>query len=130
MIEAVLGAVYIDTGGDLRACDALLRKFGIIDWVDTALKKDVQIRHPKEEVGRIARSERVRYRIWIENDDDIAGSSGESVNADGEMLNLGNGRYRCKLYVGEREICSVPGWNRIDVETAAADEAIQVLTIK
>ena len=46
MIEAVLGAVYIDTGGDLKACDALLRGFGIIDWVETALKKEVQIRHP------------------------------------------------------------------------------------
>ena len=31
MIEAVLGEVYIDTGGDLKACNALLRGFGIID---------------------------------------------------------------------------------------------------
>ena len=31
VIEAVLGAVYIDTGDDLRVCDALLRKFEIIN---------------------------------------------------------------------------------------------------
>ena len=127
MIEAVLGAVYIDTGGDLRACDALLRGFGIIDWVETALKKEVQIRHPKEEVGGLAMNEKVRYRVWIEHDDCIAGSSGGLVNAGKEKLDLGNGRYRCKLFVGEREICSVQGWNRIDVETAAADEAIRIL---
>lgn len=34
MIEAVLGAIYVNTGGDLRACDALLRGFGImIGWI-------------------------------------------------------------------------------------------------
>ena len=58
----------IDTGGDWEACDALLRGFGIVDWVETALKKEVQIRHPKEEVGVLARNEQVRYRVWIEHD--------------------------------------------------------------
>jgi len=130
MIEAVLGAVYIDTTGDLRACDALLRRFGIMDWVETALKKEVQIQHPKEEVGRLARNEKVRYRVWIELDDCTAGLIGELVNAGEEKLDLGNGRYRCKLFVGEREICSVQGWNRIDVETAAADEAMRILKVK
>lgn len=96
----------------------------------TTFKKDVQIRHSRKEIERLARSERIRYRIWIDNDDGIADSSVKSVNADEEMLNLGNVRYRCKLYVGEREICSVQGWSRIYVETAAADEAIQVLTVK
>ncbi|KAK3175196.1 hypothetical protein OEA41_002442 [Lepraria neglecta] len=129
MIEAVLGAVYIDTGGDLTACDALLRGFGIIDWVETALKKEVQIQHPKEEVGVLARNEQVRYRVWIEHDDCIAGSSGVLVNEGEEKLDLGNGRYRCKLLVGEREICSVRGWNKIDVETAAADD-IRILKVK
>ena len=41
MIEAVFSAVYIDTAGDLRAYDALLRRFGITDWVKTTLKKEV-----------------------------------------------------------------------------------------
>ena len=57
----------------------------------------------------------------------VAGSSGELVKAGEEKLDLGNGRYRCKLFVGEREIFSVQGWNRIDVETAAAYEAIRIL---
>lgn len=54
MIEAALGAVYIDAGESLKACDALSRRFGIIDWVETAIKKEVQIRHPKEKVGGLA----------------------------------------------------------------------------
>lgn len=40
---------------------------------------------------------------------------------------MGKGRYRCKLSIGESELCCVEGWNRIDVETAAAEEAIQIL---
>ena len=127
MIEAVFGAVYIDTAGDLRACDALLWRFGITDWVKTTLKKEVQIRHSKEEVGGLAMNEKVRYRVWIEHDDCIAGSSGDLVNAGKEKLDLRNGRYRCKLFFREREIHSARGWNRIDVETAAAGRKLRSL---
>ena len=69
-----------------------------MDWMDTALKKDVQIRHPKEEVGRLARSERVRYCVWIEKDG-IAGSSRKSVNTGEKIFNFGNERY-CWKYGG------------------------------
>ena len=51
----------------------------------------------------------------------------ESVNAGKAKLDLRNGRYRCKLFVGERAICSVQEWNRIDVERAAAGEAIRLM---
>ena len=130
MIESVLGAVYIDTGGDLRACEALLRRFGIIDWVETALNNDVLVRHPKEEVGILAVNEKVRYQVWIEDDDCIADSRGESVDADKEKFDLDKGRYLCKLFIGEEEVCCVQGWNRIDAETAAADEAIRIIKAK
>ncbi len=70
MIEAVLGAIYIDTNGDLKACMAILRRFGVLEWVETALKNNVQIRHPKEEVDRLAGHKKVRYHVWIEDVDD------------------------------------------------------------
>ena len=50
----MLGAIYIDTNGDLKAYIAILRRFGVLEWVETALKNNVHIRHPKEEVGRLA----------------------------------------------------------------------------
>ena len=31
MIEAVLGAVYIDTSSDFKICEAVLGRFGILD---------------------------------------------------------------------------------------------------
>lgn len=36
----------------------------------TALKNNVQIRHPKEEVDRLAEHKKVRYHVWIEDTDD------------------------------------------------------------
>ena len=134
MIEAVLGAVYIDTGGDFKACDALVRRFGIMDWLETAITKDIPLRHPKEDVGCLAPNARVKYHVWIEQEDcasNIAGSSNEEAGVDPakeEKFELGSGRYRCKLLIGEREICTVQGWNRIEVETAAAEEAIRILS--
>lgn len=58
----------------MKACDAILQRFGIIDWVETAIRKEVQIRHPKEEVRGLATKEKVRCRVWIEHDQCIAGS--------------------------------------------------------
>ena len=131
LIEAVLGALYIDTNGDLKACMAMLRRFGVLEWVDTALKNNVQIRHPKEEVGRLAGNQKVRYHVWIGDVDDYNDRPMEGlVDAGQEKLALGKGKYRCKLSVGGSEICCVQGWNRIDVEIAAAEEAIQIFTGK
>lgn len=39
----------------------------MLEWVETALKNNVQIRHPKDEV---AGHKKVRYHVWIEDVDD------------------------------------------------------------
>ena len=46
-------------------------------------------------------NEKVRYRVWSEHDDCIAGSSGDLVNAGKEKIVLEKESYRCKLFVGE-----------------------------
>ena len=63
-------------------------------------------------------------------DDCIAISIGELEDAGEENLVFGEGRHRCKLFVGEKEICSVQGWNRIKVETTAAKKAVRILEAK
>ena len=52
------------------------------------------------------------------------------MNAGEEKLVFEKGRYWCKVFVGEKEICSVQGWNRIEVETAAANKAVRILEAK
>lgn len=56
--------------------------------METALKNNVQIRHPKEEVEDV--------------DDHDRGPMEELVQ---EKFALGKGRYRCKLSVGGSELC-------------------------
>ncbi|KAI4158586.1 MAG: hypothetical protein LQ342_007284 [Letrouitia transgressa] len=108
LIEAMLGAIYIDTNGDLKAYIAILRRFGVLEGVETALENNVQIRHPKEEVGRLAGNEKVRYHMWIEDvDDHDCGPMEELVDAGQEKLALGKGRYRCKLSVDGSELCCI-----------------------
>ena len=71
-----------DTNGDLKACMAILRRFRALEWVETALKNSVQIRHPKEEVDRLAGHKKVRYHVWIGDVDDHGpGSMEELVDA-------------------------------------------------
>lgn len=122
LIEATLGAVYIDTSGDLKVCEALLRRFGILGWLEMALKTEANIWHPKEELGFLAKTEKVKYLVWIEEmRDKFTLQAGDLVNPREEKISFGKGKYWCKLFVGEREVCSVEGWNRTEVETAAAE---------
>ena len=65
-----MGAIYINTNGDLKACMAILRMFEVLEWVETALENNIQIRYPKEEVDRLAGYKKVRYHGWIEDIDD------------------------------------------------------------
>ena len=128
IIEAILGAVYIDSSGDLDVCEEFLRRFGILGWVEMALKEEVLICHPKEELGYYAKNKRVRYLVWIEElNDDFTDSVGKTVNASEDTLVFGKGRYRCRLFIGEKEICNVQGWNRMEVEIAAVEEAVRIL---
>jgi dsRNA-specific ribonuclease len=150
LIESVLGAVYIDTRGDFDACERVAREFGIIGWVEQTLKKGGKILNPKHELGMMAVKEGVRYEAWAEkeeeegepeehgsdSDSDIADGAGPSGRLDGkgvdkrqeEDMVLGQGKCRCKIFVGEREICEVQGWNRKEVEIAAAEEAVRILS--
>ena len=85
-----MGAIYIDTNGELKAYIAILRRFGVLEWVETSSKNNVQIRHPKEEVGRLAGNKKVRYHVWIEDvDDHDRELMKELVDAGQEKLVLG-----------------------------------------
>ena len=69
-IKAVLGTIFIDTDGDLKACMATLRRLGVLEWTETALKDNVQIQHPKEEIDRLPGHKKVGYHVWIGDVDD------------------------------------------------------------
>jgi endoribonuclease Dicer len=46
MIESILGAVYLDSGGDIEACTEMLRRIGLLRILERVENGELQIRHP------------------------------------------------------------------------------------
>ncbi|KAL8738123.1 MAG: hypothetical protein Q9181_001029 [Wetmoreana brouardii] len=111
IIESVIGAMYIDSHGSLAACEAFLEKLGIMRYLRRLLQGGVALYHPKEELGQLADTERVRYEVFKEDEGD-----------DREK------RLGCKIFVGEREVVKVgDGVSVLEVETRGAEEAVRAL---
>lgn len=155
MFESVLGAVYVDTGGDWEMCEKVARTFGVLGWLDRALAGRMKIWHPKEELGVQAGNEKVKYEVWVDDGRDMAeeekkeekggdgaAEGGEEADGDrkveevekfefptgvGDRRGCQEKRFWCRVWVGSRDVCVVGGGNRMEAETAGAEEAVKIL---
>jgi dsRNA-specific ribonuclease len=145
IVESILGAVFIDSGGDFAAVEKVARTLGLWDWLERALGEDVKCWHPKEEIGTFGSmggESGVVYKVWRSQDVESHGpSESEGSSADEEdndddgmneqrQLELGKGTWHCRVVVNGEDICVTHGWNRLEVETAAAEEAITILKVR
>jgi dsRNA-specific ribonuclease len=111
LFEAVLGAVWIDSGS-IDACRDVCAQFGLMKYLDRLLRDKVHVQHPKEELGKWANSETVVYDFHTE---DIAESPGDK-------------EFFCKVVIGERVVVEVRGGiNKEEIKTKAATEAVRIL---
>jgi dsRNA-specific ribonuclease len=109
VFESLLGAVYVDSGS-FEECDAILERAGILPYLERMVRDGVKVWHPKEELGRLAVSEKVEYVIEVK----------ESEEDDGVR------EFTCRVLVGERVVADVGGGvSREEVRTRAAEEAIR-----
>jgi dsRNA-specific ribonuclease len=124
LIESVIAAIYIDTAGSLPACERFLTALGIIPYLDRALKEDIHVMHPKEELGVLAGNETVNYVLVDKDDDDCEGLE-TGKTSGGKRRPKG---YQVKVLVGgEVAAISRGARTRIEAETKAAEEAIMRL---
>ena len=121
IIESLIGAIYIDSRGDLGTCEAFLRKLGILGQLERVLKKDINLLHPKEELGMVADREAVKYMLGVqEQNSDEQGSGLTEEERRGGLI--------CTIVVGDQEVSKVKGGvSRIEVETRAAQAALKFL---
>ncbi|KAF3343611.1 hypothetical protein VdG2_08405 [Verticillium dahliae VDG2] len=113
MVEAVLGAVWVDSG-DMGACIRVAERLGILPVLSRLAKEDVHVLHPKQELGEIAGPRTVKYLLTLP--EDAAG------------LQSATRKYACKVMVGDRCVAEVDdGVARDEVETKAAEVAVQTL---
>ena len=117
LVESTLGAVVIDSGGDMVACERWLENLGVLPWLRQAMDRDVSLLHPKEGLGIVANTMSVVYKTTPFKEQVID-------QTESEVSEL---RYRTIVSVGDREICAATGVSRMDAETRAADQALDVL---
>jgi len=116
IVESTLGAIYIDSRGDMAICERFAQRFGILDCLDRILRDGVDCLHPKERLGHLAVHRCVKY-IRVDTDEGrVVGSKAT---------------HWCQVMVGEEKVGgTVGGLRRLNAETIAASLASRILEAK
>jgi dsRNA-specific ribonuclease/ERCC4-related helicase len=110
VVEAILGAIYLDTRGDLNACEVFLEKLGILPTLRGILDRRMETCFPKERVGILADREEVKYVIQ---------------QIGGEVAT-----WECVVVVGQTEVARAGNCaSREEAEVRAADFAAHALAM-
>ncbi|PPJ60352.1 hypothetical protein CBER1_10883 [Cercospora berteroae] len=110
LIEAILGAIFIDTRGSLDACEAFVERIGVLKIMRRILDDNISCVSPKEMLGILADRDEVKY------------TSKTSEGGDAKKL------WQCFVEVGEEDIANVGDCNtREEAETKAAHVACSIL---
>jgi dsRNA-specific ribonuclease len=111
LYEALVGAIWVDSGS-FDACKAFVERSGLLAYLRRLRAKPADhVWHPKEELGRLAVSDTVRYELR---------------EAEGE--DIGCERFGCKVFLGEKEVADVDGaLFKEEARVKAATEAVAEL---
>ena len=142
IIEAIVGAVYLDSHGDMGAVERVLGKLGVMRILDRVVSGDIDVRHP---VLRLANLEAKCRKEWsgreAENqppattDKEPVVASTVRSNGVEYQFTQQSGRITCSVLIDKRVIVSVSevyqGPNTRDVvRFRAAEQAIEILSKK
>ena len=134
LVESTLGAIYVDTSGDLAVCERWLERLGVLPWLRRVLDEGVKVWHPKEELGVCAGNDEVYYETWTEGKDatsapvsNVGGTEGEMERAVPNMVDSRSDRWRCRVHVGGKDLAVASGRTKTIAEVKAADMAIGLL---
>ena len=110
LIESVLGALFLDTEGDLAACEVFVEKVGILGIMRRILDDNVETASLKERVGILAGEKSVEYiATQTESGEDCFGCA-------------------CSVVVDAEEVAGAENCDSKDeAEARAAFEAIKIL---
>lgn len=123
VLESLIGAVFVDSGADLKPCELVLERLGLMQMVHRVARDgDVEFRQARERVrmewpGRV-RLESARYRADDDDDDDDQ-REGEVGGADSVWL------WRCEVLVDGNVVGSTAGASCVaEAEERAARVAL------
>jgi ERCC4-related helicase/dsRNA-specific ribonuclease len=105
IVESILGALFLDTRGDLEVCETFLEKLGVLPMLRRILDEGMETSYPKERVGILADRKDVKYVATHGTGDE------ESV-------------WECAVIVDQSEVVRASGCgSREEAEVRAADMA-------
>jgi dsRNA-specific ribonuclease len=108
IIESILGAIYLDSRGSIRACEGFLRRIGLVNYLQRLITEpSIELMHPKEKLGVESGNAKLAYETSIEK--------GE----DGEVRYIGK-----VMEDGDVFAISGEGFSKLEVETRAAELAV------
>jgi dsRNA-specific ribonuclease len=115
IVESIIGAVYIDSRGDVASCEGFVRRLGLLDSLQGILDRGVDCLHPKERLGHLAVDREVQYVMC-------------TVDSEDGKKAKGKGLYGVQVSVGGVKIGGVvEGLRRLNAETVAAYKAVGIL---
>ncbi|KAB8231272.1 putative RNA helicase/RNAse III [Aspergillus alliaceus] len=57
IVESVLGAIFVDSGGDLSACERFIERIGLLAYVKRVLLEGVNVTHPRSIAQRLSKGD-------------------------------------------------------------------------
>ncbi|RPA97128.1 P-loop containing nucleoside triphosphate hydrolase protein [Choiromyces venosus 120613-1] len=110
VVEAIIGAVFIDSGGNFETVKALAERLGILKVLKRLVTDRVDVTHPVKKLG-------------------------EAVAANGQgtvhyVQSVEAGGYSCAVMVNEEKLLSVRAASRSEARTKAAELALSVFMEK
>ncbi|KAJ9607034.1 Dicer-like protein 2 [Cladophialophora chaetospira] len=107
LVESILGAIYLDSGGDLESCWNFLGILGMTGYFERLVAEDIELRHPKNILASRTAG-KVRYHL--------------------KRVKEEEGGLQCYAKVGDMRFPPVSeGISRDDITTRAAEAALKEL---
>ncbi len=109
VIESMLGAIFVDSGNDLSACELFLDRIGWTRYVQRILDVGVDVTHPKNALQMASRS-LAKFSVT------------RSKNGPGGAI------YDCAVHIRDTQIAIVSGCScRAEAEVKASNAALELL---
>lgn len=106
LIESIIGAIYLDSDGDLTNCRHFLERIGLVAYANKLIQEDISVIHPKAALQQRMAPKSVKY--VIQQDD---------VNA-----------FSCQVLIDGKDVVAVSGCLSKDTAIViAAKNALQRL---
>jgi hypothetical protein len=81
MIESIIGAIFVDSGGQLGPCEDFLTRIGLTGYIHRLVREDIDTVHPRDRLQQLLGSRDVSYNVRYEGTQRFGGE----LTVDGEI---------------------------------------------